>query len=737
MSWQIYIQYDEDSLTLHSNAGLLRRAKKSLPDVKLIEKNHTELQFQVEDCKVILYPQGITTAQCNCSSIDCCKHILSSILWIQQNIEPLNVVDATNNPPETHPNHLNSHTESHLDSRIENNHEKTSTSSFAEAATSNPQIAHDDVLIRQILAFDTPSILKQAGKINTRLAFQFFQNWCQNPELCQIEIQAERISFKTELSPSKIFLYPQLGLTGMLSEIPDKQRLAGHVACIAYFFKKHTSEEWHWPENLNLSQTDTSDQLTQDDVVFIHEIQRLCLTFIQQGLSHLAKESVLALHILNMQARAQDLPRLASELRRLHGAMRQFLDQNTQIDEAQIFNQLAYLYSYLAALLQFQNQSQNQNQPSALKRLRGSIQRDYQEGQVEHLIPLGCEWWQLDSGARGLTVCFWDVQQNLLTEVTQARANYLDQTFNKQSAESSGIWGTSLDYLLKHQIQLTQAKLSSEMQLSASTDTRFLQKGLITELKPHDFNLLNIGYSDWQQFQQALKPQSSIEQSTIRYAFLRHKEINKPELNELEQCFECRVVDEHNISLKLSIPIQPEYQIRIKHLTQLIQNENIIATLVRIDSSKHEIRLIPCSIFLHKNEKLSVFSLDYHSPPRPKKSSLFELISGRIEKLLEQKKQWQSDSQQSAFDILMNQTQSFIEFYANIGRAQLDSTDQTKLFELAQQFDALGLSLLSQSLKKRPQECSLPHLLLQWRHLLLQLQRLTYKLPLEGQVMSC
>ena len=50
------------------------------------------------------------------------------------------------------------------------------------------------------------------------------------------------------------------------------------------------------------------------------------------------------------------------------------------------------------------------------------------------------------------------------------------------SAANTGIWGSSLSFLLQHQLELTHAKSSSETQLSASTDTRFLPKGMLNAL---------------------------------------------------------------------------------------------------------------------------------------------------------------------------------------------------------------------------------------------------------------
>lgn len=208
---------------------------------------------------------------------------------------------------------------------------------------------------------------------------------------------------------------------------------------------QYAPEKWQWSIELNEQQNNPNQQLALDDREFIEELKTICQNFIQQGLSHLAKENVMSLHILNMQARAQNLPRLGSLLRTLHGTMRQFLEDDIQVDEQQIYNQLAHLYAYLTALSEIESLNP-EFQTEALAKLRGVIKRDYQNETIAHLIPLGCEWWSTESGAHGLTVCFWDVSEQQLKEVTQARANHLDRTFDMHSAANTGIWGSSLNF---------------------------------------------------------------------------------------------------------------------------------------------------------------------------------------------------------------------------------------------------------------------------------------------------
>lgn len=721
MSWLIYLHYDEESLALHSNAGLIRRAKKALDQVQYLatetaESNPQQLRFLVEDGQVKLNPQGIAAAECSCPAQGCCKHILSSILWMQQ-----------------HPEQFNGNTAlSTAETAAATAEDNTASIAAPQETTIDPAQAQQHCL-SAALALDHALIIKKSSKATRRLAYQFYLAWQQQPEHCQIELQADKISFLTELSTSKVQLFPALGLDGMLSDIASKQQAAAHLACLACLFERYAANTWSWPDELVHADQEQApvNKLEAEDLALIEELQQICRHFIRQGLSHIAYESVLALHILNMQARAQNLPRLAAELRQLHGMMRQFLnDDDIQIDEHQIFDQLAHFYSYLAAL------TVSQAHPERLALLKGGKQRDYQQQHIAHLIPLGCEWWQLDSGARGLTLCYWDVEQQQQVEVTQARANHLDTTFDKNSAAQKGIWGSNIDYLLQHQIELTQAKMTDNHRISASAETRFVEKAEFKQLTVQSLDQYPLAISDWRELDALIHPKSSLAPNPQRYVLLRHQQINQPELNEMDQCFECRVEDQHGLSVQLSMPVDAHHEQRLKHFSRLIFNAKPVATLVRIDLSQQHVRLIPCSVMLQKKEGLSIFSLDYHYPPQPPKANVFELITGRIEKMLKQKKQWLSTPNYSPLQLLIQHSQALLVFYANIGRAQLDPLDQDKLAEYSQQFDDLGLSLVAQQLHKASNSQDLAHQLLQSRHLLKLVQRLQYRFELESQTMS-
>ena len=163
MSWHIYIQYDEDSLTMHSNAGLLRRARKALDAVELLQQEHDQLVFKVEECEVKLPLEGITKALCNCSAQGCCKHILSSILWVQ---EHETLLATANSPSENSPNN------NREDTVLLAQQEVSQHTEASEQATTSA--------LETVLEFDPSKIQKQAGKANIRLAYEFDKIGCFN-----------------------------------------------------------------------------------------------------------------------------------------------------------------------------------------------------------------------------------------------------------------------------------------------------------------------------------------------------------------------------------------------------------------------------------------------------------------------------------------------------------------------------------------------------------------------------
>lgn len=725
MNGQIYLSYDEDSLATYTNTGLVRRAKKSLDDVKL-QSSDTSLSFLVESFEVQLPVEGITKASCNCPAQECCKHILSSILWLQQHPEQL--TDASEQASS-----VSAQDTQTLDSNCVTEPEQSIEIALPvhtkEKAAKKAQSLPDQTALAHSLTLDANVCLKKLRKAERILAYQIYQAWQQQTDFCTVEIEDRKISFKTSYSEAAIVYYPQTGIDGMLSDLPEKYQKACHLACIAYLFLQHAPEKWQWSDDVvntaNLT-SEASQQLSHKDLVFLQELQNLCLSFMQQGLSHIAKESVLALHILNMQARAQNLPRLAAALRRLHGMLQRFLQQDIHVDEQIIFDQLSSVYAYMTALEQA-----HQHNSAHFAQLRGQIQRDYQQHEIAHMIPLGGEWWTTPSGARGLTLSFWDVEAQQIREVTQARANALDTTFHQQSVAETGIWGTSIQHLWKHQLKITQGKITEQGQLSPSSETHYQYLESFDQLDPKSFRQMVTGITDWQTLNQQLLPRSSLMQDNTRYQLLHIESCTPLELNEIEQQFECWVNDTQGQALQLALPIEIIHQGKINNLQYLSKHAKIIAIVVHVVRDGQQLILRPCSLILNETKGLRIFSLDFdHLSYEQRKQPFFEQLKGRIEKLL-QRKQTLADAQPlDLIRLTLRQIHHLLEFYANTGRQHLDHDDQQQLQQLTQQCRDLGLDVLADMLSLSDQ--TLSRELLKWRHVLRSTEQLMVNLPIRA-----
>lgn len=765
MSWQMYLQYDEDSLTSLSNVGLLRRAKKSVDQVQLtnnpseLSTEHDVLQFRVEEFQVELPATGITNARCACPASDCCKHILSSILWLQQHPEQLQQTstDVVSAPP----------------------HENTDVADQSKSPPTHP--TQNSTALDSLLSLDSTAILKATRKAERRLAYQIVQQWQADPTQCEIEIQQDKISFKTNFSMSKIHYFAGATPETMLSDIASAQKIAVHLACIAWCFltqqdasqpssEKNSSENssanrsqnhskntfaqsWQWSDDVMVvAQQTQTQELDEDDLALIRALEKQCQAILAQGLSHLSKTSIMALHLLNMQARAQRMPRLASLLRHLHGQLERLHAEDIQIDERQVFVELAQFYTFLAALKSPQLATEKRLQ------LTGNAQKSYQIQTFSHLIPLGADWWHAPTGAQGLTTCFWDTAQQRLVSTTQARANHLDQTFDQHSAAQMGMWGVSLNHLMQYQFSLDHAKASTfvtddasqslqhsnNLNISPNKDANYHQLAPFDTLSVAQFQQQVAGISDWSTLAEQIRPRSIFDQNQPHYALLHITRITSLQLNELQQQLETWLSDQHGHQLLLQLEINPSNHSIADKLQYHIDHSKIIAVLVRIQRQAGQLRCTPCTLILQDRQRLHLFNLHYDYIRHSGKRTIPQSMSARIEKLLKEKKRMLNVPPKTPLQQCLAQCLSILEFYANSGRQQFDSAHQQQLAGLGQRFEDLGLNLLTdvlarydtiqqQSQRHKQSQTYMPDYLMKIRQVIHGIELLQNDLPMRTQ----
>lgn len=230
---RLYLQYDEDSLATYANVGLVRRAKKSLEAVTLLA---TEPQptFSMEEATITLPAGGLTKATCDCSVHGACKHIVTCILWLQQNadtVQGLSSQSVAKNTPEAHELAISPDLpilNENPTPKLADSPANTTTANPISQATSQSLSA-----LENVLNFDSLAILKTLKKAERLLAYQLFCDWQTSPEAVHFDITPQKIRITMPLSDTPITYVAGADFEGLLSDIPQKYQRAAHVAVVA------------------------------------------------------------------------------------------------------------------------------------------------------------------------------------------------------------------------------------------------------------------------------------------------------------------------------------------------------------------------------------------------------------------------------------------------------------------------------------------------------------------------
>lgn len=279
MSWKIqYLSYDQDSLATFANAGLVRRALKDIDanKVSLQEEQPDQVLIQSDGQQVCLSATGLHQAQCSCPATGACKHIVAAVLWLQQNQQSARTAESSSTEETTH--------------------------SIIEEAL--PTV---DVLA-EMLALDLDQIAKKIGKSAAKKAIQWARQWQKYS--IKISIEAYRVRVQLPELNEQVSYLAGAGFAGMLSDV-EKDQPALHLAALSLVQFQH-GKIW---QQLELSDQENPALLSDSECQFIQELQQDLIQLLQQGLAHISSMTARQLHLLNVSARSEGLPRLAGMLR--------------------------------------------------------------------------------------------------------------------------------------------------------------------------------------------------------------------------------------------------------------------------------------------------------------------------------------------------------------------------------------------------------------------------------------
>ncbi|OTQ31215.1 hypothetical protein B6D19_09490 [Gilliamella apicola] len=697
MSWsEIYLNYDQDALAVYANVGVIRRALKDIEanKVKLIEHNQSHLIFEVDNQQVKLTPQGIQAAKCSCPASDHCKHIIASVLWLHEN--PL--IDKA----------------------------KVNTSCNTVNQPDKSSKPNSDPLA-ELLAIDSSQLFKTVGKANIRLAYQLLFDWLQN-DVITVQTQGVQLRIQVPLSTTPIIYTAGTGFAGIISELPDKQKQAVHLAVIAYLFQQN-QKKWVWPDQIvaEHEQKNQQDQLCDNEIILITQIQNQINALITHGLSHVSTSQANQLQLLNMSARAQGLPKLAAMLRQLCQLVGMQANRHFAIEEQEIILLLARLTVHLQTILNSQGQQ--------LVNLRGKQKRQYQtDKQTLDLLPLGAYWWQSKTGAQGVTFYFWHPEHNQYYQTTLARSNNADINFNRYSIWNSiSLWQSMPNMLMRKRFSLNNPLLAEGNNLSSTGSSVVLKSTGWSNQDYQEFRASN-GFRNWKELSRYLQNSDVSEGLFDQVIAIHVTNTQKQVLDEIKQSLVWCIKDNQNNQLLLRLFWDGIYTQRIDILNLFIRTAHQpLTVLVKCIKNDSNLDLEPFAIIYKesKTDQINIANLDFDYEWLYPKGKNYKAFEASKEPILKKQIAQINYQQDPIATYIIKPTMALLEAITSSGRLILSNADKQKINQLQYQCDTLGLTTLSHTLNKlaQNQPIEIKHIL-QTAYLCQLMNNTHYQLPI-------
>lgn len=654
MAWYgIYRSYDDDALVALANAGLLRRAAKDVEagKVEWLEQSADAGVIGADGQRVSLDAKGLPQARCDCPAPGMCKHILGAVLWLRGQGEAAG--------PE-------------------------SDSAAPAVAAPAPE--------EEILAFDLNALFKAVGRAGVRQAF--------TPALLAptIASQPNGLAFEwPELRLSCRYLCG-LGLAGMVSELPARDRDGVHLAALLAVWRAAgravPMPEWLAAERIEVP----DDRLGADELELLEQVEGALAELLGQGLGHVGDVAAVRLGALAISVRGEGLPRLAAMLRNLAGLLSLLVRRDDRSDSRGALSAMARLAALIAAL------RGATGDVGRLKTLRGRVRRDYLDGDTLELLPVGAEWWQTRGGARGLTLWCWDDEAAGLKAVTLARPDASDGAFDRHSAWGLGsLWpgAGSVETASKGALRLNTPRLADDFRLAAAGAT---QAEALPPWAVDDPRIDKLGEADWQNVIAVLRDGAGLAAQPVEALLLRPKSWLSPRFDEVGQRLDWAVFDVEERALILTVRCEPLWRERVASLMRRLADPALPlrAVLVRVNRFEAVPRLEPVALLLEAKGVLQPVSLDYDPAPYRYKPSVIE---GRILKILEARRQTVPTAPHGIAARCLDPLLAQLEAWAELGRPQPGQSQRERLAQCAAAASDAGLELparLATALLARP-----------------------------------
>lgn len=450
-------------------------------------------------------------------------------------------------------------------------------------------------VLAEVLTLDPAALCKAAGSAATRKAAALYAT----VDDAAAEVEGAVLVITLPGLDLACRYVAGAGFGGMVSEAAPGARDSLHLLALAAAWRLH-GRAFPWPV---AALPTPAPQAALDDAErrFLHTVRALVLDLCAGGWSHLGASAAPRLRALATSARVDAMPRLAGLLRALAGTAALLARRDFGADERQALRLAARIHALLAAL--------EQAGPGTLAPLRGLERRSFAPGATLDLMALGAHWWQQRSGARGLTLAFWDPQAGAIRQAVLARRDRSDPRFTRHGAWTEGEpWpgaGTP-QTLAGRALVLEHPRLADDGRLGLGGASRARPA---PPWRADDARWLEAGFDDWDALRAAAAGAAGLLGEPLELVLLRPALVDTPLWDEARQELRWRVHDRRGDTLLLRMPYAAWKEVRMDALEAWCANDAVIGIVARLEL------LEPVMLVLERKGRLHPVSLDFDGAP--------------------------------------------------------------------------------------------------------------------------
>jgi hypothetical protein len=572
--YSVYRNFDDDALAALASIGLLRRARK---DVEAGKVGWTEPGGQARGLvstdgqQVALGARGPADARCDCLAPGVCKHILAAAIWLRESGET--------------------------------------------PGSSSPADAPPPDVLAEVLALDQAGLFKAAGRAAVRKAASLYQAL----GAARLLVQGASLVIAIPGLDVECRYIAGAGFAGMLSELAGTSRNALHLLAIAAAWRDNGREPG-WPDTVP-APADTAAGLDADERELLARARAIILDVCRSGWSHVSDLAAPQLRALATSARVEAFPRLAGHIRTLAGTVELLAMRDFGADEREALRLAARIFALAHAL-------EHAEEP-AVSRLRGGVQRSFEEGAELELLPLGAHWWEQRSGARGLAVAFWDPASSQVLQAVMARRDGNDPGFTKHGAWTAAtLWqgAGSASGLGANAIILAGPRLSEDRRIALGGATCARK---LPPWRTSDERWKRAGHDDWHGLAARVRTMAGLLGDPADLVLLRPAKYDLPAIDEVRQLLRWTLYDRAGVPLVLCVPYSAAKVACFDNLQAWTKpGTKVEAVLARLDRTAEGGMFEPVALIVDRDGMPVSASLDFD--PAPAKSPLWPRLGKKL-----------------------------------------------------------------------------------------------------------